>query len=487
MSASPLRITANPSRRVSSGRWRGLVVTLTGAFMAIMDAFIVNISLPSVRDDLHASFADAQLIIAGYGLTYAVALITGGRLGDLYGRRRMFIAGLGGFTLASLACGAAPTPNALIAARLLQGLTAAAMFPQVLSLMRVSFTDPRERAVAFAMLGATQGLAAVAGQIGGGLLVAADIGGLGWRPIFLINVPIGLVTMVAAARVLDESTASAARRLDLVGVALSAASLSLLLYPLMEGREAGWPYWAFIMLGLSIPAVAAFAWHQHGKSAAKASPLVDTCLFRYRAFTTGMIAVLAVCTTLIPFFMILAFVLQAGLGRTPLVAGAVFVPLALAYAIASFAAGRAGPERSRAVLLIGGVVLMLGYVAMACVNDLFDELTGPEYVPALVLLGIGQGLVFTPLLNVVLSNISEQDAGIAAGVVSTMQQVGGALGVAIVGLIFFSAVAAAHDQGMTDMAAYTTAFSFALLYNMAAAGATTLLIALLPRKPTRPE
>jgi MFS family permease len=189
---------------------------------------------------------------------------------------------------------------------------------------------------------------------------------------------------------------------------------------------------------------------------------------------------------LIPFFMILAFVLQAGLGRTPLVAGAVVVPLAIAYAVAAFATGRAGPERSRAVLLAGGVILMLGYVAMACVNDLIDGLTGPEYVPALILLGIGQGLVFTPLLNVVLSNISEQDAGTAAGVVSTMQQVGGALGVAIVGLIFFSAVAAARERGLTDMVAYTTAFSFALLYNMAAAGVTTLLVALLPRKPARP-
>jgi EmrB/QacA subfamily drug resistance transporter len=336
---------------------------LTGSFVAVLDLFIVNISLPGIRADLHASFADAQLIVAGYGLTYAVGLIAGGRLGDLYGRRRMFIAGIGGFTVASFACGIAPDPNALIAARLLQGLAAAILFPQVLSLMRVIFVDPQERAAAFAMLGATQGLAAIAGQIGGGLLVAADIGGLGWRPIFLINVPTGVITMIAAARVLSESTAPGAHRLDLAGVVMSAVSLSLLLYPLMEGREAGWPAWAFAMLGLSIPALAAFAWHQHRKSGVKASPLVDTRLFRHSAFTTGVVAVLIVCTTLVSFYVMLAFVLQAGLGRTPLVAGAVFAPLALAYAIASFVAGRAGPERSRTVLLIAGIILTASYGA----------------------------------------------------------------------------------------------------------------------------
>jgi EmrB/QacA subfamily drug resistance transporter len=475
-----------PIHGEASRRWWGLAVILTGAFMAIMDLFIVNISLPSMRVDLHASFADAQLIVAGYALTYAVALITGGRLGDLHGRRRIFIAGLAGFTLASLACGMAPTSNVLIVARLFQGLTAAALFPQVLSLMRVNFVDPRERAIAFAMLGATQGLASIAGQVGGGLLVAADIWGLGWRPVFLINVPIGCVTMIAAARVLAESRASDARRLDLAGVAMSAVPLSLLLYPLMEGREAGWPSWAFVMLGLSIPGLITFAWHQHRKSAAKASPLVDTRLFRHGAFTAGMIAVLTVCTALFSFFLIFTFVLQGGLGRTPLVAGAVIVPLAIAYGVASFAAGCAGPGRSRTVLLVGGIVLMAGYGAVIGVNGLTgDRLAGPEYVPALILLGIGQGLVFTPLLNVVLANVSEQDAGTAAGVVSTMQQLGGALGVAIVGLIFFTAVAAARQRGLPDVAAYREAFSIALLYNVAAAAATTVLIALLPQKPVR--
>jgi MFS family permease len=267
---------------------------------------------------------------------------------------------------------------------------------------------------------------------------------------------------------------------------MSAVSLSLLLYPLMEGREAGWPAWAFVMLILSIPGLALFAWHQHRKSATKASPLVDTRLVRHLAFTTGLVAVLAVCSTLISFFMMLTFVLQAGLGCTPLVAGALFAPLALAYTIASFAAGRAGPERSRTVLLIGGVVLTAGYGAVIAVNALSgDRLTGQEYVPALILLGIGQGLVFTPLLNVVLASISEQDAGTAAGVVSTMQQLGGALGVAIAGLIFFTAVAGGQERGLSDLAPYTEAFSIALLYDIAAAAATTLLIALLPRKPVR--
>ena len=227
----------------AANRWLGLAVMLTGAFMAIMDAFIVTISLPNIRADLHASFGEAQLIIAAYTVTYAVGLITGGRLGDLYGRKRMFMAGLGAFTLASLGCGLAPTPGVLIAARIAQGLSAAILFPQVLSWMRVTFADPAERARAFAALGLTQGLGSIAGQIVGGLIVSANV--WGWRPIFLINVPVGLVALVFAARVLDESR-TRAQKLDLAGAALSAVALSFLLFPLIQGRELGWPFWVLI-------------------------------------------------------------------------------------------------------------------------------------------------------------------------------------------------------------------------------------------------
>jgi EmrB/QacA subfamily drug resistance transporter len=480
LSKSAPSAASTAGRTAPSRRWLGLAVVLAGALMAIMDAFIVNISLPDIRAGLHATFAQAQLVIAGYGLSYAAALITGSRLGDLFGRRRIFVIGLGGFTAASLACGLAPTPHALIGARLLQGLAAAAMFPQVLSLMRVTFTDAGERATAFALLGATQGLGSIAGQIGGGLLVGADLWGLGWRPIFLVNVPVGLVVMLAASRLIGESTAPGARRLDLAGAILSALALALLLYPLIEGRESGWPPWSLAMLGVSIPTLFVFVRHQHVKSVAGGSPLMDTRLFRNGGFVVGIAAVLVLCTILISFFVVLAFVLQAGLGLTPLAAATAFLPLALAYVLASFIAGRLGPQRSHAVLLVGGIGLTLGYAVMASIA-LFSgaHLTGIALVPPLILVGVSQGLLFTPLLNVILSTVPAGDVGIASGIVSTTQQAGGALGVAIVGLLFFGTLQAGGAGGTV---AYADAFFNSLLYDIGAAGLTTLLLVFLQHK-----
>ena len=467
-----------PVPAAAANRGLGLAVTLTGAFMAIMDAFIVNISLPSIRADLHASFGEAQLIIAGYGLIYAVGLVTGGRLGDLYGRKRMFMLGLGAFTLTSLGCGLAPTPTLLIVARLAQGASAAVMFPQVLSWMRVTFTDPAERARAFAALGLTQGLASVAGQIAGGVLVSADL--WGWRPIFLINVPVGLVALVLAARVLDESRAER-QKLDLFGALLSAVALAFLLYPLIQGRELGWPAWMLTMLALSVPAMLLFADHQRLKTRNEDSPLLDTRLFRHRAFVLGVAALFLLCTILISFFAILAFVLQSGLGLAPLAAALIFLPLAITYVIASHVAGRCAVH-ARMMLIGGGLALTAGYGAMAAAHHWLAAYP-LAFVPAMIWLGAAQGLLFTPLLNAILSQVPPHHAGIASGVTSTMQQAGGACGVAVVGLIFFAAVETLQASGVPQATAYTTAFALGLIYNVIAAGVMTALLVALPRRP----
>lgn len=289
--------------------WAGLMVMLTGAFMTIMDVMIVNVAIPSIRRDLGASFAEAELVVAGYSLAYAVALITGGRLGDIFGRRRMFLIGLMGFTVTSAACGLAPTPEGLIVARLLQGLAAAILFPQVFSLIRVTFAEARQRTTAFAVMGAVLGLAGIAGQLLGGVLVEADLWGLAWRPVFLVNIPVGLAAFIAAPRLIQESRSPEARHLDLAGVGLSAAGLGLLLYPLIEGREAGWPAWSIAMLLLSVPVLACFAIHQHRRSLRQASPLLETGLFRDRAFAIGMLLVLAFYSSLNAFFLSVAFLL----------------------------------------------------------------------------------------------------------------------------------------------------------------------------------
>jgi EmrB/QacA subfamily drug resistance transporter len=468
-----------------SRRWLGLMVMLAGAFMAIMDVFIVNIALPSIREDLHASIAEVEFVVAGYTLTYAIALVTGGRMGDRFGHRRMLIVGLAAFTAASALCGIAPTPRLLVAARLLQGLTAAIMFPQVLSLMRIAFTDARERASAFAMFGGVQGLAAVAGQILGGVIVDADLFGLVWRPVFLLNVPIGIAAVLAAPRLIAESRSQTAARLDLPGVALSAIGLSLLLYPLVAGRDAGWPLWTLALLAASVPALAVFAAQQYRKSRRRDSPLLDVRLFLNRAVVIGVLAALVLYTVLNSFYVFLAFLLQAGLKNSPFAAGLLITPVALAYVAASFVAGRLGARANRAVLVTGGIVLTIAYAVAAITTWHAADLRGVELIPALVMIGVGQGLLITPLINMILSNVSASDAGAASGLVSTMQQVGGALGVAIVGILFFGALELAGPT-TSDARAYADAFTVALIYEISAAAAATVLLVWLPSaKPTR--
>ncbi|MBV9121783.1 MAG: MFS transporter, partial [Planctomycetes bacterium] len=233
-------------------RWLGLAVVLTAAFLGVLDFFIVNVSIPAIQEHLHAGFAQVQLMIAGYGLAYAVCLITGGRLGDIHGRKRMFVLGVAGFTLASACCGLAPNPELLVAARVFQGIAASLLFPQVLSIIQLSFPN-HERHIAFGIFGMVMGAASFSGNVLGGLLVQADLFGLSWRPIFLVNLPVGLLALLGAGPLLSESRSPKARRLDLGGVAIVSLGLLLLVLPLVQGREAGWPRWAFLCLGGSVP------------------------------------------------------------------------------------------------------------------------------------------------------------------------------------------------------------------------------------------
>src|SRR3954452_23652092 len=277
--SGPATATAVPAP--DPGRWKSLAVILAAAFLVGLDFFVVNISIPSIRSSLHATFAEVQLVIASYGLTYAVLLISGGRLGDIYGRKRMFMWGVAAFTAASLLCGIAPTPTFLIAARALQGVAGALSFPQVLSIMQVTF-PLSERAKAFGLFGTVIGTSSFSGNVLGGLLVSANVFGLGWRPIFLINLPIGIATVLAATRFVRESKSPKARRLDLGGVAIMTLALVLLLYPLIEGREAGWPAWAFVSMAASIPTFVLFVQFERRVTRRGGSPLVELSPFHDR-------------------------------------------------------------------------------------------------------------------------------------------------------------------------------------------------------------
>ncbi|MGO4728473.1 MULTISPECIES: MFS transporter [unclassified Inquilinus] len=473
---------AEAARRPTVARpWLALAVMLLGPFMTVMDVMIVNVAIPSIRLGLGASYAQAELVVAGYSLAYAVALITGGRLGDLRGRRRMFVAGLLGFAATSALCGLATSAETLILARLLQGVAAALLFPQVFSLIRVTFPEPQDCAKAFAALGVVLGLAAVAGQVLGGILVAADLWGLSWRPIFLLNIPIGLLAAVAAPRLIPADTVKPGQRLDLVGVGLSALGLGLLLYPLIEGREAGWPGWSLAMLAAAVPVLAGFAWLQHARSRRGASPLLQMALFRDRAFAAGVLLVMVFYSTMNSVYLAYAFLAQLGLGRSALAAGLVFSPAAVAFMIASIAAGRVAPERRRAVLLAGAAIAALGEFAAAATALLAAPLQAEALIPALLLLGVGQGLLMTPLLNTILGGIHDGHIGSASGMLSTMQQVGGAFGVALAGILFAVVLDGARAAGLGEAAAYARAFAAAAGYGGLATLVTLGLLFALPK------
>lgn len=464
---------------LSARRWWGLALLLSGSFVTVLDVFIVNVAIPRIRADLAASFAEVELVIAVYALAYAVSLVTGGRLGDIHGRRRMFMLGMAGFTLASALCGLAPTPVALIAARLVQGVTAAMLFPQVLAIIRVSFEgDDRRRA--FGAMGVVLGSSAIAGQLLGGFLVEHAPWGLGWRAVFLVNLPLALVVLPLAGRLIPESRAEGAVRLDLPGAALAALGLGLAVYPLVEGRQAGWPLWAFASLAAAVPVLALFVWFERRTAARGGAPVIDVALFGNRGFAAGVVLFLVFYSTLNSFFLANALLLQLGLGLGPFAAGSVMAPSAVVFAVMSVQAGRVVARFGTAALEAGALACAAAFALVAGYVGWSGAASDPVALALLMtVFGAGSGLLMTPLLNVVLSTVEARHAGMASGAVSTMQQVGGALGIAVVGAIFFGTLDAAAALGAGPGAgAYAHAYATALGYNLAA---TALVWALLRR------
>lgn len=442
--------------------WAPLLVVLAGTFVTFLDFFIVNVALPSIHGDLHAGPGAMSLVVAGYGLTFATGMITGGRLGDIYGRRRMFALGLVLFTVTSAACGLAPSASVLVVARMLQGAAGALLTPQVLAILGTAYVGPR-RATAFAAYGFAMGIAGVLGQLIGGVLIQADVAGLGWRMIFLINVPIGLVTLSFVGRVVPESRGDEAR-LDLVGTFLGTAALTALILPLVEGGEHGWPLWTWLSLA-AVPVLGgSFIVQQRRRQLAGRAPLVDLALFRVRTFAIGSLAALTFALVPPSFFFVLALYLQQGRGYDALLSGVVFVAVGVGYFAALFAAGPLAQRLGHQVLALGAGLVAAGCVLLA---EAAHATSAWELAPGLALAGFGIGAVLVPLSSTVLAGIDPRHAGSAAGVLSTAQQVGGALGVAVIGMVFFSAGQPVH------------AFVVSLWVLAALTGLTTVLAQLL--------
>jgi EmrB/QacA subfamily drug resistance transporter len=431
-------------------RYIVLAVVLTASFMVLLDISIVNVAIPSIQRNLNASYGQIQLVIALYSLAYAVVLITGGRLGDIFGRKRLFMIGMTGFTLASAACGFAQSPEMLITSRVVQGTMAALMYPQVLSVIQVTF-PVRQRGAAFAVLGATIGIATITGPLLGGLLIQLNVAGLDWRPIFLVNVPVGIGAVGGAMYLLHETKAPDAPHLDIPGVILATLGLGLVIYPLIEGRDAGWPAWAFISMVASVPFLVAFAWYERRRTQANNSPLVDTSLFQHRSFVAGIFVGMAMFSGIPAFFLTFTLLLQIGLGFTPLEAGVTSVPFAFGSLVASIYSARLAPRLGRYILSLGAGVLALGGLGVIITLHLGGiSIQGWYLAPALLVCGIGLGLFVAPLINIVLAAVPVRSAGSASGVFTTVQQFGTSFGIALVGVVLFSLLGANADQAARD-------------------------------------
>jgi EmrB/QacA subfamily drug resistance transporter len=446
----------NEVQAVDPRRWLALSVLLTGAFLPVLDFNVVNLALPAIRRGLDATSSDVQFVISAYAATYAVLLITGGRLGDLFGRRRMFMLGVAGFTIASILCGAAWSPAALIAGRILQGLTATIMAPQVLASIRVLFPSA-EQSRALALYGATFGLANICGQILGGVLVTSDLFGLTWQAIFLINVPIGLAALIGSLLVLKDSHAPHARKLDFGGVLLLSLALSLLVYPLVEGRETGWPAWMIAMLIACPFALAGFVYFEARLAVRGGNPLVVLSLFRSSGFAVGLVVAVAFYMHS-SFYLTFAVYLQSGLHRSPLAAGIATLPFAVGYFVSSLSSSRIMQRLGVRILTLGFACQIVGFGAVMFAAS---KTLSMSLELGLGVAGIGFGIVMPSVIKAVIGGVDHQYAGLASGIVMSTLQIGAALGVAVIGGVFYSAL----GNGLTTDA-YAHAFTLALGCNV---------------------
>jgi len=439
-----------------AAKWAPLAVILCGTFVYVLDFFVVNVALPDIQRSLGASPAAIEWVVAGYGLTAAAFLVCGGRLGDHFGRRRVFCTGIALFTITSALCAVAPGSAFLVAARLAQGMAAAIMAPNVLSILGTTYTG-KDRVRAISVYGMVMGVAAVGGQLLGGLLIDANVAGLGWRAIFWVNVPVGVAALIAAPRLIPRVPRSGGGRLDVVGAALLTAALVAIVLPLLDGRQQGWPAWSWACLAVGPVLLAAFAAHLRRTKNRGGQPLLDPGIFAVRAFRSGLTCQVLFWSQQAAGYLLLALYLQQGRGLSPLESGGVFAVLAAGYLLTSFRAPGLTIRFGRRVIAIGALTGAAGDLLMVLAVLRWGA-AGPvaALFPGLFLLGAGQGLCITPLTTTVLSHADAGRAGSVSGALSTAQQVGNAIGVAVIGVVFYGLLhrgyAAAYEWSVVLMA-----------------------------------
>jgi EmrB/QacA subfamily drug resistance transporter len=449
----PHAVTLDPNR------WAALAVLLAGAILAPLDFFIVNNAMPAITRGLGATAADVQLVISGYAVVYAVFLITGARLGDIYGRKSIFMIGLAGFALASALCGLAWSPRALVGARLLQAFAAAAMAPQALASVHALF-PAHERGRALGIYGIALGVSSILGQLLGGALVGADIGGYGWRLIFLINVPIAALTIAAAVPLLRETRGAHRPKLDIGGIVLSSLALSSFVVPLVEGRERGWPLWSIVML-LTTPFFAeAFRRYEIRLAKAGGDPLVTIEVFQSHGLLRGVGATLTLYA-IATFFLTYSIWLQSALGYTAWQAGLWILPFSIGFLVASTFSAAIGKWLGASTPSLAFVMAAVGSVATSLVIATHPAGVMPAWpliLPGMIVTGFGMGLAIPTMVRVIVERVEPQHAGLVGGLFNSSLQVSAAISIAVLGGLFFTVLGDRHDA-----VSVTHAFTVTLL------------------------
>ncbi|WP_080778452.1 MFS transporter [Chryseobacterium phocaeense] len=456
-------------------KWLELIIVLAAPLLSVIDVFIINVAIPTIKKGIHATDGEMQLVIAGYLLGYAAFLITGGRAGDHFGRKKVFFWGMFAFTVASCLCGLSQTALQLNLTRLLQGLSASFMVPQTIAFIQVLFTDTRERAKAFGLYGITLGTAAVIGQVLGGYLSDTHWVIEGWRLVFFINLPIGIITLWATHKYVTETAKHQNTKFDYTGILILTLALFSLIYPLIQGRESGWPLWSFGLLAVSVLLFIFFIYNQKIKLSHHQNPLIDIRLFKIKDFNMGLVAVLFHFMLHTAYLLLSAVYLQNGLGISALDSGLYFIFPGILFIISSVMASRLIVKFGKRVLQVGVVILMAAFYFQMTLWK--PGISTWLIIGLMGVWGFGNGLVLPSLLNIALKNVPARYAGAAAGIYSTFQQTASALGVSIIGGVFF----------YFSKDGWQTAYHFGILCLLICVVIVGLMLQLLPGTKTADE
>ncbi|MGA9857055.1 MAG: MFS transporter [Solirubrobacteraceae bacterium] len=437
---TPTPTPTSPDHPSYAARWLVLGVVLAAEVMDLMDATIVTVAGPSIRRDLGGGATTLQWLGAAYTLAFAVLLVTGARLGDILGRRRLFLVGSLGFTVMSAACALAPSPEALIVIRALQGGFGALLIPQGFGLLKEVFPE-EEMGRVFATFGPVMGLSAIAAPILAGVLIGADLFGTGWRMVFLINVPVGLCAFAGALRWLPHGASRPGVRLDLGGMLLVGLASVAIIYPLIQGRADGWPAWIFIMLGVGATLLVAFVFYERVR---REAPLIEPSLLRNRAYVDGIMVALAFFATFSGLLLVVSLFCQLGEGFSPIRTGLTLVPLTVGMVISMIASFALVGRFGRHLLHIGILLSAAGTATLALTMAGAQTAGSWTLLPGLIVIGLGAGFGFGQLFDIILAGVAMDEVGSASGVLNAVQQLAAALGVAVLGTVFFSRLTAGH-------------------------------------------